>query len=150
MSWFTRVQVTWHSFILYSNNLEMFYCWSTFGELLRKKSGRTLLRPLRKFSWHSYQLDGKLGQGWELPHALPQTSSLSLMDMICNLNTVTQKARLSHMSLEESRGKSEIPVPLTQDSIILTSWRNKTGINKGPEFGLLKTKNTNIGRRVET
>lgn len=54
------------------------------------------------------------------------------------------------MLLGEGRGEGESPVPLNRDSAIFTSWRDKTGIPKRSEVGLLKTKSTNTGRRAET
>lgn len=75
-------------------------------------------------------------------------SPLSLKNMIFGLR-VTQKARLSPMWFKESRGESEFPVPLSQDSSISASWRNVTGINNRSELGSLKTKSANTGRREE-
>lgn len=35
-------------------------------------------------------------------------------------------------------GVSKFPVPLNEDLIIFTKWRNKTGVNKSSELGLSK------------
>ena len=59
------VQVTWHGLILYSNTLEtvlLVYGGSTGGKKIR--ANWASLRPLRRLSWCSYRLDGKLGQNY--------------------------------------------------------------------------------------
>ena len=75
-------------------------------------------------------------------------SPLSLKNTIFDL-IATQKARLSPTQFKKSRGESEFPVPLNQDSNISTSWRNTTGTNNRSELGSLKTKSANAGRREE-